>query len=162
MNNSLFDEIMKVADGIESGEGNVYVFKYRSGPHNQNKTHKEFLLDDDEAKQFADGLYKGGASNITWESEGVRVPYTDVKDMPANTQEQRKVVMDYMHHTGKHHSEVKGKQYLEIAKLADGFGEIDESSDGFEDMIYDWSHIRDSSPRGIKRMYDYLVKNIIK
>lgn len=41
--------------------------------------------------------------------------------------------------------------------LADGFGPLDESMPGYTSMLWDWSHVRDSSPAAFVRMYDYLV-----
>lgn len=50
-------------------------------------------------------------------------------------------------------------EHLAARKLADGFGTLtDETEEGIT-CLHDWSHVRDSTPDGIERIFDYLVQH---
>lgn len=62
----------------------------------------------------------------------------------------RKVVVEHMHWNGEDSNKLNTTEELRVYSLADGFGLLD--SEQLQEIGYDWSHIRDSSPAGFARM----------
>ena len=60
-------------------------------------------------------------------------------------------VMSFLHHTGENTKHITDKQATDIKFYhADGFGKLTElpteyNSELLQDMLFDWSHVRDSS-----------------
>ncbi len=68
------------------------------------------------------------------------------------TDETRNAVISYMHYDGDDHWRLSESQRAGIYLLADGFGQITAAF--AKEQCYDWSHVRDSSPRAFKLMWD--------
>ena len=72
-----------------------------------------------------------------------------------------KFIFHYLNFNGDHANVLPQNLQLKFRLLADGFGKIDPSMDQFEDMIWDWSHIRDSSDEAIAKIADSIRKFVI-
>lgn len=59
----------------------------------------------------------------------------------------REIVMSFLHHTGHLNMVLSAQQQQTIRLLADGFGQTSNL-----DLVWDWSHVRDSSDEGFARM----------
>ena len=53
-------------------------------------------------------------------------------------------------------------QYTMIKNHADGFGKIDPSMENYQDMIWDWSHIRDSSEQALENLANEIANYVLK
>ena len=64
------------------------------------------------------------------------------------------LVVKYMHHSGECADTLTDAQHWAIYTLADGFGDLFEEPGILAEINdgYDWSHVRDSSASGVKRM----------
>ena len=76
----------------------------------------------------------------------------------------RKYVMKYLHWTGEQHDVLTDEQdsYLRYY-LADGFGNLSEQDldrEIIQDMMWDWSHVRDSSVQAFSKMAGYILKEV--
>ena len=76
----------------------------------------------------------------------------------------RKYVMKYLHWTGEKHDVLTDEQdsYLRYY-LADGFGNLSEQDldrEIIQDMMWDWSHVRDSSVQAFSKMARYILKEV--
>lgn len=70
------------------------------------------------------------------------------------------MVANCLHWEGKHYEKAVRYQF-ETRLLADGFGDLTRkkphyTKDTWESMLWDWSHVRDSSHAAIAKMADYL------
>jgi len=74
----------------------------------------------------------------------------------------REFVMDYLHTTGKKYDTLTSEQDSHIRYfLADGFGNLSEQDldqEMIQDMMWDWSHVRDSSDGAFEQIKKYLEK----
>ena len=67
-------------------------------------------------------------------------------------------VMSFLHHTGENTKHITDKQATDIKFYhADGFGKLTElpteyNSELLQDMLFDWSHVRDSSDEAFLAM----------
>jgi len=94
-------------------------------------------------------------------------------EMPMTTEEMNKVnsgeleiphrkeVISYMHYNGENHNKLSKKDYYNLFYLADGFGKLDPNSELAINIGYDWSHVRDSSPKAIRDIYDYIKREVL-
>lgn len=57
-----------------------------------------------------------------------------------------KLVVSFLHDTGEHNGVLEGREEIEVWMQGDGFGKFD-SVGQLMDTEFDWSHVRDSSPR---------------
>lgn len=62
------------------------------------------------------------------------------------------VVCDTLSYKGSMRRLFTDKEREQIQTLADGFGKIDASTPGYAEMIWDWSHVRDSSDAAVQAM----------
>lgn len=60
------------------------------------------------------------------------------------------LVVQHLHYTGDHYGTLTDAQHRRVRRLGDGFG----AGVTDPDMLYDWSHIRDSSPAAVTAMAD--------
>ena len=68
------------------------------------------------------------------------------------------VVVACLHYKGSCHALTRTLRADKHARtLADGFGKLDPHSPGYEDCLWDWSHVRDSSPEAVTHMADFLL-----
>ena len=76
----------------------------------------------------------------------------------------RKYVMKYLHWTGEKHDVLNGEQESHLRYyLADGFGNLSEQdldTELIQDMMWDWSHVRDSSAQAFSKMARYILKEV--
>jgi len=74
----------------------------------------------------------------------------------------RKFVMDHLHWKGKRYGTLSDVQELHIRYfIADGFGNLSEQDLDQEmilDMMWDWSHVRDSSDGVFEQIKKYIEK----
>lgn len=82
---------------------------------------------------------------------GLRQMAIDAHDTREND-DVRTAVMGYMYHGGEDHWRLSDEQWIGCYLLADGFGQVDR--DFATSQAYDWSHVRDSSPAAISRIWD--------
>lgn len=68
----------------------------------------------------------------------------------------RSAVMDYMSHRGPHRWRLTDAQWSLAYLLGDGFGRI--SWDFAQDQCWDWSHVRDSSPQSLARIWEQICR----
>ena len=67
-------------------------------------------------------------------------------------------VMSFLHHTGENTEHINNQQEVDIKFYhADGFGNLSEKtnnrdSESLKDMLFDWSHVRDSSDEAFLAM----------
>lgn len=67
-------------------------------------------------------------------------------------------VMSFLHHTGENTEHINNQQEVDIRFYhADGFGNLSEKTNNtdselLKDMLFDWSHIRDSSDEAFLAM----------
>ena len=66
----------------------------------------------------------------------------------------RKFVTSHLYHSGKHREFLKESEYIHAFLLCDGFGDLRQG--GLGTVGYDWSHVRDSSPKAIKECAEYI------
>lgn len=57
------------------------------------------------------------------------------------------IVVAFLHHNGHLNAVLSAQQQQDIRLLADGFGQTSNL-----DLVWDWSHVRDSSDEGFARM----------
>jgi hypothetical protein len=73
-----------------------------------------------------------------------------------------KFVMDHLHWKGKRYGTLSDVQELHIRYfIADGFGNLSEQDLDQEmilDMMWDWSHVRDSSDEAFEQIKKYIEK----
>lgn len=74
----------------------------------------------------------------------------------------REFVVNCLHWHGALFSRVPSKIANKAYTLADGYGDFSKDPEGLHGINdgWDWSHIRDSSGRGIRRMAAYLRKEL--
>ena len=59
----------------------------------------------------------------------------------------------YLNFNGDHANVLPQSLHYKIRKnLANGFGKIDSDHECFEDMLWDWSHVRDSSEEALDKI----------
>jgi len=63
------------------------------------------------------------------------------------------LVVEFLHHNGKHRDLLNDRLQGHIRLLADGFGDL-RGARFAPELLWDWSHVRDSSPAAVKRMAD--------
>lgn len=68
------------------------------------------------------------------------------------------LVVACLHYNGDLRGCLTRSEALTARGLADGFGNLDEhdKSETNQDMLWDWSHVRDSSPVAVYTMAAYL------
>ena len=67
--------------------------------------------------------------------------------------ENLKFAYHYLNGNGDHSEILPQKlQYKIRMNLADGFGKIDSDHEDFLSMLWDWSHVRDSSDEAIEKI----------
>jgi hypothetical protein len=64
----------------------------------------------------------------------------------------RDSVISYMSWSGSKANRLSRGQWSAVYLLGDGFGKVDQA--WAEDQSWDWSHIRDSSPKALERMWN--------
>ena len=68
-----------------------------------------------------------------------------------------KFIFHYLHGTGDHANFLPNAiQFYIRLEMANGFGKLASSTEGLNDIIWDWSHVRDSSPDAIERMAAFI------
>lgn len=74
----------------------------------------------------------------------------------------RRFVVNCLHWHGALYDRVSSEVANKAYTLADGYGDFSQDPEGLHGINdgWDWSHIRDSSPNGIKRMAEYLRKEL--
>lgn len=60
-----------------------------------------------------------------------------------NSTTNEKTLREYLHHSGENSNALSPDQIRQAWKIADGYGQLND--DGVEELLWDWSHIRDSS-----------------
>lgn len=65
----------------------------------------------------------------------------------------REAVISCLSYTGDRYDKLTGGQHLAARTLADGFGRSANP-----EILWDWSHVRDSSPSAVAAMYAYLKR----
>ena len=71
----------------------------------------------------------------------------------------REYVVMHLHYEGERWGALSASDQTEARYLADGYGDLsgcDLEGEGLDEMLYDWSHVRDSSPRAIARMATFI------
>ena len=81
-----------------------------------------------------------------------------VKSAIQENQARRSFVVSYMHYTGENYGKLDSKQMWKVYCQADGFGYQRASELRKINGGWDWSHIRDSTIDGWKRMEKTLNK----
>ena len=80
------------------------------------------------------------------------------------TQNARDFVMTYLHSTGEKYDTLTSKQETDIRYfLANGFGNLSEQDldqEMIQDMMWDWSHVRDSSDCAFEQIKKYIQTRI--
>tara|TARA_R110000824_G_scaffold102100_4_gene242280 strand:+ start:4390 stop:4707 length:318 start_codon:yes stop_codon:yes gene_type:complete len=90
-------------------------------------------------------LYMNNERNIN--------PATTAKsEVKMTTSQNRDLVVSCLHHSGAMRGRLTADQQQWVRRAADGFGEITGRDDESLDMLWDWSHVRDSSDRAFGRM----------
>ena len=73
-------------------------------------------------------------------------------------------VMSFLHHTGENKEHINATIDSNTRYLhADGFGSLqdgDYDMDTIRDLVYDWSHVRDSSDEAFIAMAKYISKHM--
>lgn len=69
----------------------------------------------------------------------------------------RRAVMDFMHHAGKYHETLSQEDWIRVYLKADGFGPVTLNY-ASRVLEWDWSHVRDSSPRAFNAMWLEILK----
>lgn len=68
------------------------------------------------------------------------------------------VVVVCLHYNGACHDQTLALRAERHARtLADGFGRLTPQDPNYEDCLWDWSHVRDSSQDAVIHMAEYLV-----
>lgn len=62
------------------------------------------------------------------------------------------LVVSCLHHSGENNSALTPEQHQTVRRAADGFGMVTGMDSESLDMLFDWSHVRDSSQKAIDRM----------
>lgn len=76
------------------------------------------------------------------------------------------LVVAYLHHSGERRNDLPVHVQAEIRLFhADGFGKLrnmaqDDPSVEVEVLVWDWSHVRDSSPEAVKAMADAIRRAV--
>jgi hypothetical protein len=79
----------------------------------------------------------------------------EAKDGRPYNQENIDLVMSYLHYSGSRRKLINDEQFIKAFLLCNGFG--DGISVAFANEIeFDWSHVRDSSPIGFDNAAAYL------
>jgi hypothetical protein len=63
------------------------------------------------------------------------------------------LVVAFLHHDGIHRDLLNDKQKGMVRLEGNGFGDL-KGAQLAPDLLWDWSHVRDSSPDAVKRMAD--------
>ena len=63
-----------------------------------------------------------------------------------------------LHYSGENYAKLTDQQQVAARRLADGFG----AGVTDPDLLWDWSHVRDSSDEAIRLMAGYLARVLIK
>ena len=80
-----------------------------------------------------------------------RVVDPETNTIIERVEDDRSRMMSYMHYRGENRWRLTDAQWKSIYLMADGFGVINEA--WARDQAWDWSHVRDSSPQAIERMW---------
>ena len=64
------------------------------------------------------------------------------------------LVVACLHHSGELAGKLSDREQETVRLAADGFPMVAELGSEFSDLIWEWSHIRDSSDKAISRMAD--------
>ena len=64
----------------------------------------------------------------------------------------REFVVACLHHNGSLRERFTAQQQQTVRRAADGFGGVYGCDTDSLDLLWDWSHVRDSSPRAFARM----------
>ena len=71
-------------------------------------------------------------------------------------------IYHYLNFNGDHASVLpQSFQYSLRLNFANGFGKIDPGMDQFQEMLWDWSHVRDSSEEAIEKIADKIRKFVL-
>lgn len=99
------------------------------------------------------------AADTTWPKVDGLHPEVDILGRPwyLNDLARRTLVTECLHDKGVANGRVSIQLAGFVRGLGDGFGPIAEGVEGYSEMLWDWSHVRDSSPAGFQRMFDFLV-----
>lgn len=86
------------------------------------------------------------------------MPHTDIlgREWTAEDERTRARVVECLHDKGARYGSIGLAEQEMTRGLADGFGPLDPTADDYRQMLWDWSHVRDSSPAGFQRMFNYL------
>jgi len=74
------------------------------------------------------------------------------KTIPTTTAADRSLVVACLHHSGEMRDHLTAEQAQTVRRAADGFGLITGRDSASLDILWDWSHVRDSSPKAMARM----------
>lgn len=67
------------------------------------------------------------------------------------------LVVKFAHYSSDFARLLERAERAELVLLADGFGNLHDSDSPYlEDMLNDWSHVRDSSPEAVARMANWI------
>lgn len=78
-------------------------------------------------------------ANIAQEGKGVQMSSWDL-------------VVSCLHHKGSKYSDLSPEQQQTVRRAADGFGAVYGFDNESLDMLWDWSHVRDSTNEAIEKM----------
>ena len=91
---------------------------------------------------------------------------TEVSDNPVVSRLAREYVVSFLHFTGENRNCISDAVNANVRyKYANGFGNLSESNHDVEtikDMLWDWSHVRDSSDEAFLAMATEINKWISK
>lgn len=64
-----------------------------------------------------------------------------------------KVVVACLHYSGEFHDSLSNRDHARVRELGDGYGSLrGPKTEAILDMLWDWSHVRDSSPEAVAKM----------
>ena len=89
---------------------------------------------------------------------------TEVSDNPVVSRLARDYVVSFLHHTGENKGHINATIDSDTRYLhADGFGSLQDGNydmDTIRDLVWDWSHVRDSSDEAFIAMAKYISKHM--
>ena len=66
------------------------------------------------------------------------------------------LIVSFLHYNGSNYGKLSHDNELTVRYTADGFGRLNGNSEDILDMLFDWSHIRDSSKEAVRDMADII------
>jgi hypothetical protein len=89
-----------------------------------------------------------------------------VDDVERSPEHDRSFVMRYLSHAGQFYGLLKVDEMRAVRMLADGFGTLVElpadSPVAVDDLVWDWSHVRDSSDEAFARMAEAICSWVFR